>query len=166
MFSLINYLYIKAHSRFEGPAEQLAEALVSKIRELGGEVLPCAEVTAMQMENGRVQSLTTADGRTFAADCVVSSIHPQSLLKVTGDQLFTKASRTRLMSAPNNYSAYCVYAVLKEGTFPYITIRAIVGTVTIRFGSLESTKKRIGHRISSFSRRARRTKDRLPALCR
>ena len=120
VFSLINYLYIKAHSRFEGPAEQLAEALVSKIRELGGEVLPCAEVTAMQMENGRVQSLTTADGRTFATDCVVSSIHPQSLLKVTGDQLFTKASRTRLMSAPNNYSAYCVYAVLKEGTFPYI----------------------------------------------
>ena len=120
IFALINYLYINGHSRFEGPAEQLAEALVKKIRELGGEVLPSTEVTDMQMENGRVQSLTTADGRTFPTDCVVSSIHPQSLLKIAGDQLFTKASRKRLSTAANNYSAYCAYVVLKEGTFPYM----------------------------------------------
>ena len=120
IFALINYLYISGHSRFEGPAEQLAEALVSKIRELGGEVLPCAEVTALQMENGRVQSLTTADGRTFPTECVVSSIHPQALLKIVDNQLFTKAARNRLATAENNYSAYCVYVVLKEGTFPYM----------------------------------------------
>ena len=120
VFALINYLYISGHSRFEGPAEQLAEALVSKIRELDGEVLPCAEVTSMQLENGRVQSLTTADGRTFPTECVVSSIHPQTLLKITDSQLFTKASKNRILSAPNNYSAFCVYVVFKPGQFPYI----------------------------------------------
>ena len=119
IFALINYLYICGHSRFEGPAEQLAEALVSKIRELGGEVLTNAEVTDIRMEGRRVQSLATADGRVFEADVVVSSIHPQAMLKIVNGLLFTKAARTRLSAAPNNYSAYCVYMVLKEGTFPY-----------------------------------------------
>lgn len=120
VFALINYLYINAHSRFEGPAEQLADALVAKIRELGGEVLSDTEVTAIHLEDGRVRSLTTADGRTFTPECVVSSIHPQSLLNMVDGQIFTKASCNRLATAPNNYSAFCVYAVLKEGTFPYL----------------------------------------------
>ncbi len=120
IFSLINYLYISGHYRFEGPAEQLAEALVRKIVEYGGEVLTNADVTDLRMEGGRVQSLVTADGRVFDTDIVVSSIHPQAALKIVKDQLFTKAARTRLSAAPNNYSAYCVYVVLKEGTFPYL----------------------------------------------
>ena len=120
IFSLINYLYISGHSRFEGPAEQLAEALVQRIGELGGEVLTGADVNDIRMEGGRVKSLATADGRVFETETVVSSIHPQALLKISDNQLFTKAARTRLSTAPNNYSAYCVYVVLKEGTFPYI----------------------------------------------
>ena len=120
VFSLINYLYISGHSRFEGPAEQLSEALVSKIRELGGEVLTNVEVTDIRTEDGRVQTLTTADGCEYNADVFISSIHPQALLKIVKEQLFTKAARTRLAVAPNNYSAYCVYVVLKEGTFPYL----------------------------------------------
>ena len=120
IFALINYLYISGHSRFEGPAEQLSESLVRRIGELGGEVLTNADVTDIRMEGGRVQSLSTADDRVFEADVFVSSIHPQAMLKIVNNQLFTKAARTRLSAAPNNYSAYCVYAVLKEGTFPYL----------------------------------------------
>jgi len=120
IFALINYLYISGHSRFEGPAEQLSEALVRRIGELGGEVLTNADVTDIYTEVGRVLSLSTADGRVFEADVFVSSIHPQAMLKIVNNQLFTKAARTRLSAAPNNYSAYCVYAVLKEGTFPYL----------------------------------------------
>jgi all-trans-retinol 13,14-reductase len=108
IFALINYLYISGHSRFEGPAEQLAEALVRRIGELGGEVQTNAEVTDIRMEGGRVQSLSTADGRVFEADVFISSIHPQAMLKIVNNQLFTKAARTRLSAAPNNYSAYCV----------------------------------------------------------
>lgn len=120
IFALVNYLYINGHSRFEGPAEQLAEALVRRIGELGGEVLTNAEVTDLCMAGGRVQSLSTADGRVFEADVFVSSIHPQAMLKIVKDPLFTKAARARLSAAPNNYSAYCVYVVLKKGTFPYL----------------------------------------------
>lgn len=120
IFALINYLYISGHYRFEGPAEQLAEVLVRRIGELGGEVLTNVEVTGIRMDSGRVRSLSIADGRCLETDIVISSIHPQSALKIVKDQLFTKAARMRLSTAPNNYSAYCVYAVLKEGTFPYL----------------------------------------------
>lgn len=120
IFALINYLYISGHYRFEGPAEQLAEVLVRRISELGGEVLTNAEVTGIRMDSGRVRSLSIADGRCLETALVISSIHPQAALKIVKDQLFTKASRMRLSAAPNNYSAYCVYAVLKEGTFPYL----------------------------------------------
>lgn len=120
IFALINLLYISGHSRFEGPAEQLAEALVRLIRSLGGEVLTGAEVTGIQVENNHVQSLTITGGRTVPTEIVVSSIHPQALLKIADNRLFNKAFRTRMSEAPNNYSAYCVYVVLKEGTFPYL----------------------------------------------
>ncbi len=120
IFALINYLYISGHYRFEGPAEQLAEVLVRRISELGGEVLTNAEVTGIRMDSRRVRSLSIADGRCLETDLVISSIHPQAALKIVKDQLFTKAARMRLSAAPNNYSAYCVYAVLKEGTFPYL----------------------------------------------
>lgn len=120
IFALINYLYVTGQFRFEGPAEQLADALVRRIRQWGGEVLVNAEVTGVGFEDGKVKTLATADGRVFETDAVVSSIHPQSLLKTIDGQLFTKAARNRLAAAPNNYSAYCVYVVLKEGTFPYI----------------------------------------------
>lgn len=120
IFALINYLYISGHYRFEGPAEQMAEALVDRIGELGGEVLTNAEVADIRMEGGRVQSLITADGRCLETDLVISSIHPQAMLKIVNGPLFTKAARARLSAAPNNYSAYCVYVVLKEGMFPYL----------------------------------------------
>lgn len=120
IFALINYLYISGHFRFEGPAEQLAEALVRRIRQWGGDVFANAEVTGIDMSDGKVKSLSTSDGRVFETDAVVSSIHPQSLMKISGLQLFTKSSKNRLSVAPNNYSAYCVYVVLKEGMFPYI----------------------------------------------
>lgn len=119
-FALINCLYINGHYRFEGPAEQLAVALVRQIEAFGGEVLTNADVVDIRIEAGRVQSLSTSDGRCFETDMVVSSIHPQVMLKIVKGQLFTKAARTRLSVAPNNYSAYCVYVVLKDGSFPYI----------------------------------------------
>ena len=109
IFALINLLYISGHSRFEGPSEQLAEALVRCVEKYGGEVLTNAEVTDIQAEGNHVRSLTTADGRTFNTDIVISSIHPQALLKIADNHLFTKAFRNRMGEAPNNYSAYCAF---------------------------------------------------------
>lgn len=120
IFALINSLYINGHYRFEGPASQLADVLVRLIERQGGEVLTKMPVVRVLAEGKSVQSVITADGRVFEADNYVSAIHPQELLKIADKNLFTNAFRDRVMSASNNYSAYCVYVVLKPGTFPYI----------------------------------------------
>ncbi len=120
IFALINTLYINGHYRFEGPASQLADALARLIEQQGGEVLTNAEVVRISADGKSVRSVTTVDGRTFSADCYVSAIHPQELLKIADNDLFTKAFRNRVANASNNYSAYCVYVVLKPGMFPYI----------------------------------------------
>ena len=120
IFALINSLYINGHYRFEGPASQLADALVRLIEQQGGEVLTGAEVVCVSAEGKSVQSVTTADGRVFQADNYISAIHPQELMKIADKELFTNAFRDRVMTASNNYSAYCVYIVFKPGMFPYI----------------------------------------------
>lgn len=120
IFALINYLFIEEHSRFEGPASQLAEALQTFIENHGGTIETGVPVTHVAVEDNLVQQVTTADGRTFRGDVYISDIHPQSLLEISNNQLFTKAFRTRVNESPNNYSAYCVYMVLKPNTFPYM----------------------------------------------
>lgn len=120
IFSLINRLYIDGHYRFEGPASQLSDALVQMIERQGGKVITKAPAVHVSAAGKSVQSVTTADGRVFRADSYVSAIHPQELLKIADKELFTKAFRDRVMTASNNYSAYCVYVVFKPETFPYI----------------------------------------------
>lgn len=120
IFALINYLFIEEHSRFEGPASQLAEALQTSIESHGGTIVTGAHVTHVAVEDNLVRQVTTADGRVFRGDVYISDIHPQSLLNISDNQLFTKAFRARVNESPNNYSAYCVYMVFKPDTFPYI----------------------------------------------
>lgn len=120
IFALINCLYINGHYRFEGPVSQLADVLVRLIEQQGGEVLANAEVVRVSADGKSVQSVTTVDGRVFQADCYVSAVHPQVLVRIADKELFTKAFRSRVEAAPNNYSAYSVYFVLKPDSFPYI----------------------------------------------
>jgi len=120
VFALINCLYINGHYRFEGPASQLADALVRKIEDTGGQVLTDASVARVVAQGRLVDAVVTADGRKFRAGNYVSAIHPQVLMKLADKELFPKAFRTRVETAPNNYSAFCVYVVFKPGEFPYI----------------------------------------------
>ncbi|MBR4136366.1 MAG: NAD(P)/FAD-dependent oxidoreductase [Bacteroidales bacterium] len=120
VFALINCLYINGHYRFEGPASQMADALVQFIEQHGGQVLTHAEVVRIVADGKSVASVVTADGCSFHADHYISSLHPQVMMKIADTELFTRAFRVRVEAAPNNYSAYCVYIVLKPGTFPYI----------------------------------------------
>ena len=120
VFSLINSLYINGHYRFEGPAVQLADVLVDLIESGGGQVIANAEVSRVKADGKSVAAVITADGREFRARHYVSDVHPQVLMRIADNELFTKAFRARVETAPNNYSAYCLYVVFKPDSFPYI----------------------------------------------
>lgn len=83
----------------EGGIGKLAETLVNKVRELGGEVLYRQHVTRIAVENGRVRGVYAKKGRRtthedfFPADFVVANTTPWSLDSLLGDDAPTSLHR-------------------------------------------------------------------------
>ena len=63
-----------------GGSGQLTAALISHIRDHGGEVLADADVARVTVRNGRAAGVETSDGRRFdATDGVIAAIHPHDI---------------------------------------------------------------------------------------
>ncbi|HYI18588.1 MAG TPA: NAD(P)/FAD-dependent oxidoreductase [Solirubrobacteraceae bacterium] len=71
----------------EGGAGRLADALVSYLRELGGDVRCGARVTRMHASSGRVTGVEIAGGERVAAEIVVAAVMPHALATLAGDAL-------------------------------------------------------------------------------
>lgn len=118
--ALINVLYIEGASRFRGGSQQMAEALRRVIEQGGGEVRSGEPVTAFGIENRNLVSITTAKGVYSDFQQAVCAIHPLSMLRLTDSKAFSNAYRNRMENAPQSFSTFCIYCVLKPETFPYI----------------------------------------------
>jgi phytoene dehydrogenase-like protein len=70
-----------------GGAGRLADALVSYLRSLGGEVRTSAPVTRVVTERGRVVGVEVAGGERVSARLVVADVTPHGLLRLAGDSL-------------------------------------------------------------------------------
>jgi phytoene dehydrogenase-like protein len=71
----------------EGGAGSLARALVSYLRELGGEVRTGSTVTRFASERGRVVGVELGDGERLSAPVVVADVMPLALASLAGDAL-------------------------------------------------------------------------------
>jgi phytoene dehydrogenase-like protein len=69
----------------EGGAERLAEALVGRLRELGGEVRTRARVDRVVIEGRRVRGVEVQGGERLAAPLVIADVVPRTLLALVGD---------------------------------------------------------------------------------
>jgi len=101
---------------YKGGFSVLAEDLAGVIRSHGGQVLTCAEITGLAVENDRVQSATTAQSGTFTGRVFVSNLSPYLL----HTQFLPLASRSklwlrRLEALQPSVSAVAVYLGLKPG---------------------------------------------------
>jgi phytoene dehydrogenase-like protein len=77
----------------EGGAGMLAQALVSYLRELGGEVRTGASVKRVATERGRVVGVELQDGERLAANLVIADVMPQALATLAGDALPARYAR-------------------------------------------------------------------------
>jgi all-trans-retinol 13,14-reductase len=118
--ALINVLYISGPSRFAGNSQQMAEALRGVIEAHGGCVAGGDPVTGIDITDRELTAVSTRSGCRYTADKYVAAIHPAALLQLTDAKAFSRAFRTRIASAPNSYSSFCVYVVFKPQSFPYI----------------------------------------------
>lgn len=119
--ALINVLYINGASRFNGSSQQLADNLSKTIKDNGGEVYSNCGVKQINVTDRHINYVVTQNDEQFVAKKYISSIHPCSLLQLFSDKkAFPKSYRDRLNEIPNSYSAFSVFIVFKDKTFPYI----------------------------------------------
>lgn len=118
--TMVNVFYINGSCFFTDSGASLVTALVNTIEQAGGRVVTGDAVTHIHVTDRQVQYVTTARQQRYTAGRYVSAIHPQELLRLTGDGAFPKAYANRLMQIPCTYSAFVVYVLLKPGTFRYI----------------------------------------------
>lgn len=118
--ALINVLYLNGQFNFIGRSQNMADELARVIQEHGGQVVPDAMVTAVEVEDKHATAVVTADGQRFTADYVINTLNPQQLFKLLPDGALSKAYTKRLSEAPLTYSAFILYIVFKPGRFPYI----------------------------------------------
>jgi phytoene dehydrogenase-like protein len=77
----------------EGGAGRLADALISCLRELGGELRTGAPVTRLAAERGRVVGVELAGGERVAAPVVIADVMPGALVRLAGEALPARYAR-------------------------------------------------------------------------
>jgi phytoene dehydrogenase-like protein len=71
----------------QGGAQRLTDALVSYLRERGGEIRTGARVTAIEAAHGRVTAVRLEGGERVGAGIVVAYVMPHALVAMAGDAL-------------------------------------------------------------------------------
>jgi len=115
------YSNLKGAYRLRGGTSSVVEALVSKIEENGGKVLTGQEVTKIVVEGSKVKGVITNNNDFYECDYVVSSTHPAETFNLLDKNPLIKNSFiARILSEKNSYPLFCLYLVMKPGSFKYI----------------------------------------------
>lgn len=112
--------YNQSSFRVVGGSDTIGFALQRELERYGGRVLTNAKVVRIHSDANHVTGVSTADERFFAADTVVSAIHPAATLTMTDSPLIRPAFRQRIASLPNTVGIFSVYLDFKEDTMPYL----------------------------------------------
>ena len=117
--ALLSTLHINGTFQFIGESQQLADALMKIIKNAGGQVMTNEEVVKIDVENHQITRVFTKKGHHFQADCYISDVHPDVLLRSIDPQAFTTAFKTRIQSVPETISSYKVFIKFKKKKFYY-----------------------------------------------
>jgi phytoene dehydrogenase-like protein len=105
-FALLGFIQRFGLGRAVGGMQTLPDALVARLRELGGELMldaPVAEIIS-QVVQGRqqVQGLRLRSGQQIAARSVVAAVHPRMALQMVSPGAIERRLLTRVALAPTN----------------------------------------------------------------
>ena len=117
--AVLSLHHINGHYQFVDDSQQLAEALKEVIENAGGQVLANTEVVHIKVENRQVVEVVSKKGDQYQADCYISDVHPDVLLRLLDDGAFPRFYKERLQSIPETHSSFKVFIKFKEGAFPY-----------------------------------------------
>lgn len=112
--------YNNSAFRIVGGSDVIADSLAGSIREMGGEVLSSKRVTKVCCDEVKATGVITADEEFYAADYVISTVHPNRLLEMLDTKLIRPAFRSRINAIPQTASCFTLYIKFKEKAMPYM----------------------------------------------
>lgn len=121
-YALLGFLHRFGVGRVVGGMQALPNAMASRLRELGGEVITSASVQEIVADKGQVRGVRLADGRVFTARAVIASCHPKVALDLVTPGQIPQHLLTRIALAPANAS----------GASPVKVDMALSGQITVK----------------------------------
>ena len=118
--AFIMNFYNKSAYRIVGGSDTVASSLADSIKARGGEILTRKQVVKICCDDSRATGVVTSDGESFAADYVISTVHPNRMLEMLDTKLIRPAFRNRITSIPQTTSAFVVYVKFKREQMPYM----------------------------------------------
>lgn len=112
--------YLQSAYRCRKGGGQIAKLLIRELRKHGGEAFKRQEVTALEMENGRIKSIVTSQGHRFYADLFISNIDPKAFLAMMGKEHFRPSYFNRIQGLEVTTSAFSLHVVLRPEKMKYI----------------------------------------------
>ena len=101
----------------KGGVGGIAETLVDKVRELGGQVIYKAEVTRIDAPNGQVRRVHTKKKGSFEADLIVANLTPWNIVKLLGDDAPTSLQHS-VQKLPAQWGAFTLYLGVDADLIP------------------------------------------------
>ncbi len=106
--------------RFVGGTRELTDKLCAYITTHGGRVLLSQAVERLDVAHKHVNEVITKDGMHYAADVIVSSLHPKKLIEACSEPVFRPATIKRIQQTQETYGSFKVYIKFKPDAFPYL----------------------------------------------
>lgn len=116
---IVNF-YNKSAYRIVGGSDKIADALLEVLTHYGGKVITRQKAIKIFIDGKCATGVMVENGEVYAADVVISDIHPQQLVNLVEEHAFTSAYKSRVNSIPNTVSVFSLYLRFKEGAMPYM----------------------------------------------
>ena len=98
--------------RLRGGGDGLMQPLLARAQALGARLQVGCGAAAIAHDGVNVQAVIDAAGTSHAADLVISAIHPDEIVRLTGDSGFRPGFRARLAEVPDGDGAFLFAAEL------------------------------------------------------
>jgi phytoene dehydrogenase-like protein len=103
---------------FKNGGEQLAERYKTEIEKLGGRILCKQKVTRLEVKDRAIKAVHTEKGDVFAADWIISAIHPRNTFQlIDDDSSLSPIFKSRVQQLKEGPSFFGIYALLKDRKF-------------------------------------------------
>lgn len=112
--------YIQSAYRCVNGGSQITKQLIRQLRKYGGDVFKHREVNGFGFEDDKLVSVKTKNGEEYFADQFISNIELKTTLDLVGKDRFRKPFYNRIQSLEPLPSAFSIYIVFKENSFPYM----------------------------------------------